>query len=446
MRALFLASLLLTGCARPPVVEVTRVARVDLVESFREQAETRHRKLYLVSMPAAGRIGRLDWEPGDRVGSGQPLVSFDRLPAESEALERQAEVAQLEAEAQLAGDDSAEAAEEARARALLREAQRRLEPEGANLRQYQASAKQARLERNRSEVLFQQGAIARQQLEQARLAEERAMAQVEEVRGRIRAQQAVIQAASSEVEASQARRQRRQREREAAGLKVDQARERLQRSQHEADQVSIQAPLTGVVVERFQQGPGPLAAGEKLLSLAPPGDLEAVSDVLTQDALRLRVGTPVVLHPAPGQPALAGKVKRIEPRGFTKLSALGVEQKRVKVWIQLEHLPPELGAGYQLEAEFLLGRRPAALSLPRSALLQYPDGGFFVWKVVGGRLVEQKIQVGIADDLRVEVSAGVAEGDEIVTAPESGLKGGTEVERQAGPESGRVKEGGGREL
>ncbi|MBT9587988.1 HlyD family efflux transporter periplasmic adaptor subunit [bacterium] len=416
------------GCARPPLVEVTKVSRADLVDSFREQAETRLRKIYVVSVPAAGRIGRIELEPGDQVRAGQTLVSFDRLPAQSEATEHRAEVAQLQAEERLAADDAPEIAEEARAEALVSEAGRRLDSERAVVSEMEAVATQARLDLDRAATLFAQGATARQQLERAQLDERRARAQVLEAKGRLNSLKALQEAVGHQLEAARAQRLRRLHQRESSQQQVVQARERLERSLHEASQNFVTAPVTGVVVERFQQGPGPMPAGEKLLSLGRSQDLEAMSEVLTQDALRLRIGTPVQLYPGPGRPPHLAHVSRIEPRGFTKLSSLGVEQKRVRVLMQLDKIPPNLGAGYRLEAEFVVGKHPQVLALPRPALLQKPDGSFYVFKVVAGHLQEQTVELGVSEDLRVSIRSGLAEGDTVVAAPESGLKDGDEVQ------------------
>ena len=418
------------GCSQPPEVETARVTRTDLVDSFREQAETRLRKLYVVSMPAAGRIGRIDLEPGDRVRAGQKLVTFDRFALQSEAEERRAQVRQLQSEAQLAADDSPEAAQQARAQSLLNEARRRLEPEQARLKEAQANAEQARVELKRAEVLFAQGAIARQQLERNQRDERTAAAQVEEARGRIRAQRALQEAAGHELDSARAQRVRHQRQQEAVEQQVSQAESRLKRSLHEAAQTFVTSPVSGVVVERFQQGPGPLAAGEKLLSLGRSQDLEAMSEVLTQDALRIKVGTAVKLYPGPDRPALAARVSRIEPRGFTKLSSLGVEQKRVRVFMDLDKIPEDLGADYRLEAEFEVGRHPQELALPRPALLQKPDGSFYVFQIVAGHLRQQPVELGVSEDLKVSIRSGLQEGDQVVAAPESSLKDGDEVRTQ----------------
>jgi len=416
------------GCAKPPIVEVTRVSRSDLVDSFREQAETQLKKLYVVSLPVAGRIGRIDLEPGQAVRSGQTLVTFDRLPSTSEVNERQAEVQELQAEEQQVADDAPEAAEVARAQALLREARQSLAPQRARLKESLAVAAQAKVELERAKRLHADGAMPRQQLEHARLEESRARAQIEEVRGQIGAQQAREEAALHQLSAARALQDRRQRQSQAVSQRVAQADSRLQRSLHEASQAFVTSPVNGVVVERFVQGPGPLPAGEKLLSLGRLQDLEAMSEVLTQDALRLKKGTPVKLYPGPGRPPLEASLSRIEPRGFTKLSSLGVEQKRVRVFMDLTRPPAGLGAGYRLEAEFVVASHPQVLTIPRPALLQKPDGSFYVLKVENNRLRECLVELGVTEDLRVEIRSGLNEGDTVLATPESGLQDGDEVQ------------------
>lgn len=424
---------LLAGCAKPPLVEVARVSRTDLVDSFREQAETQLRKLYVVSLPVAGRIGRIDLEPGEAVRSGQTLVTFDRLPSTSKVDERQAEVQELQAEERQAADDAPEAAEVARAQALLLEARKSLAPERARLKESLAIAAQARVELERARRLHADGALPRQQLEQARLEESRARAQIEEVRGQIGAQQAREEAALHQLEAARALQDRRQRQSQAVSQRVAQADSRLQRSLHEASQAFVTSPIDGVVVERFVQGPGPLSAGEKLLSLGRLQDLEAMSEVLTQDALRLKKGGAVQLYPGPGRPPLEARVSRIEPRGFTKLSSLGVEQKRVRVFMDLTRPPSGLGAGYRLEAEFVVASHPQVLALPRPALMQKPNGSFYVFKIENGRLRECNVELGVAEDLRVAIRSGLNEGDAVVAAPDSSLQEGDEVRTQPDP-------------
>lgn len=430
MKHVWLLGILLLGCSEPPQVATTAVARGDLVDSFREEAETRFRKTHLVSMPAAGRIARIDLEPGDRVSRGQILARFDRLPSQSEVEERQAELVQLEEELRLFQDTSVESAEVLRQQSLVQESSKRLRETRAHIGQARAREEQARRELVRSRALMEQGALPKRELEQAELSWREARLQVQQLQAQLQSQQALVQANQRSVAVAHSQVDRRLNNQQVVQARWEQARARLERARHEAGQTSVTSPIDGVVVERHQQGPAPLPAGEKLLTLAEPQDLEAQCEVLTQDALRLRPGVPVRLHPGPDRPAFDGKVSRVEPRGFTKLSSLGVEQKRVRVLIQIPQRPQGLGADYRLDAEFILGRRSQALTLPRSSLLQKPDGSYFVYVLTAGHLRARPVKLGVAEDLRVEVLEGLKEGEQVVTSPESTMSDGQEARQE----------------
>lgn len=427
MRYLLVFALFVVGCSQPPSVATVAVTKAELVDSFREEAETRLKRTYLVSMPVSGRIGRIDLEPGDRVRRGQRLAVIDRLPLESTMREHELAIHELRGELRVAENTGPEAAAEAEAVALRRDAQQRLSQERAALLEAQQTARQASVERQRTYTLYLDGATTRQASEQATLQERNAQARVEQARARVKSQVALVAAAEQRIRAAESQTHRRELLVESTRQRLAQAETRLQRAAHEASQAFVSSPIDGVVVERHQTGPGPVGAGERLLSLAKLQDLEAVAEVLTQDALRLKVGTPVRLLPGPQVVPLQARVQRIEPRGFTKLSSLGVEQKRVLVHLRLDKAPAAIGAGYRLEAEFVVGRVPGALTLPRETLLQKPDGSPYVWRVAQGRIQEQPVKVGVMEDLRFQVVDGLHEGDRVVAAPDSSLRQGDEV-------------------
>lgn len=423
-----LFALLLVGCSKPPNVATVQVRKAELVDSFREEAETRLKRTHTVSMPVSGRIARIDLEPGDRVRLGQKLVVIDRVPLETTTREHERALQELRAELRVAQNSDPEAAAAAEAVALRRDAQQRLHQEHAVLLEAQQVARQAGVEQRRMNALYMDGATTRQASEQATLEERNAVARVEQARARVQSQRALVSAAEQRIRAADSQKHRRELLGESARQRLAQAEARLERSAHEASQAFVSSPIDGVVVERHHTGPGPVQAGERLLSLARMQDLEAVAEVLTQDALRLKVGTPVRLQAA----SLQARVQRIEPRGFTKQSSLGVEQKRVLVHLRFDKVPADVGAGYRLEAEFVVGRVPGALTLPRETLLQKPDGGYYVWRVASGRIEEQPVKVGVMEDLRIQVLEGLKEGDPVVAAPDSTLKPGDPVAAQQG--------------
>ena len=134
------------------------------------------------------------------------------------------------------------------------------------------------------------------------------------------------------------------------------------------------------------------------------------------------------LEPAVGLATLAGKVKLVEPAGFTKLSSLGVEQQRVKAIVAFDGKHDNLGVGYRLQARFLTGSKTDALIVPRFSVLQAPDRTFYVFKVTGGKLQRQPITLGLRSDLELEVVEGLADSDRIVARPDATMKDGMKAE------------------
>lgn len=426
MRRLLLAVLLLAvgGCAAPVKVSSVSPHVGTLDETFVEEAVTRLQEVHTVRTPADGRIGRLRWEPGDRVRRGQELVRFDARPAELENLESHEQQEASQARLVLTRGTGVEEAAVRQARAQLREAQARQAAGSARRDQARARSRQADVEARRSRQLFGQDAIPRQRLEADELAARTAAQLVTELEAQLRAQAEAATVAGEQLEEAQARLARRLQEGNVAVRELGEARARHLRTGYELSRQAVRAPVDGVVLERFEQGPGYYPAGTRLLALADPTRLEARAEVLTEDALRLAPGTPVRLEPAPGRPPLEGRVARVEPAGFTKFSSLGVEQRRVNVIVSFLERPAGLGTGYRLRARFVVGQQQDALLVPRAAVLQRADGASYVLLLEQGRLRERPVKLGLQGDLEVQVLEGLTPQDALVALPETTMREG----------------------
>jgi energy-coupling factor transporter ATP-binding protein EcfA2 len=164
---------------------------------------------------------------------------------------------------------------------------------------------------------------------------------------------------------------------------------------------------------------------------------EVEADILTLDVVAAKVGDAVEIYgPAIGQPSVRGKVARIFPAGFTKVSSLGVEQQRVKVVIhfddkdELKRLLRErgLGVGYRVRVRIFTADKSRAILIPRSALFRAADGKWQLFAVRNGRASLQTVEVGLMNDEQAEIRSGVAEGELVVLAPESSLTDGMRVD------------------
>jgi HlyD family secretion protein len=182
-----------------------------------------------------------------------------------------------------------------------------------------------------------------------------------------------------------------------------------------------------VVLKRFETGPGHLSAGTRLLELGRLADLEALAEVLTQDVLNLRTGMPVTMQAQDGGQDFGGTIKSLEPAGFTKPSSLGVEQQRVDVLIGLASPPPGLGVGYRVQATFVTETRRNALLIPRSAVMQAPNGDWYVFVCEAEVLRQRPVRPGLMGDRQIEILEGVRDGDSLVAIPDSTFHDGGKV-------------------
>jgi HlyD family secretion protein len=420
-----LLALFLVGCSKPPQVEVVSVETRRLEVSFSERAETMLRRDFPVNLPATGRIGRIDLEPGDRVRKGERLVNFDAVPLSSEVAAQSARVEAQRLQQQAMADHTVESAEAAAARRRLDSVRAEAARIGPLIEAARTDLRNAENDLARVTSLVKNGALPTLRLEQSQ-------ATVAAARAALSSRQseaAVLASREAEAEASvrswEARLERRQTEAAAQGAAVAEAESVRARGQHELAQTPILSPIDGVVLSREVRGPQELPAGTLLLRLGRLEDLEAVCDVLSQDALRLNRGTPVLLDPGSARP-LHGEVRLKEPQGFTKRSSLGVEQQRVRVRIGLLDPPQDLGTGYELWARFLITQKTAP-SLPASCFVRQGEG-YLVWAVRSGRLARVPVEVGTKGDTHWELlGSALKEGDQVVRTPGEGLVDGLEV-------------------
>jgi HlyD family secretion protein len=352
-------------------VDLAAVSRGPLVVTVDEEGRTRVRERFVVTAPVNGRVLRLELEPGDRVARGDVVA---RLQPEAPALLD----ARTHAEA-IAAVESAEAslgharAEEQRARAALGQAQREL---------------------TRSRHLTEAGVTTTQDLEgreaEASLAAEAANAAAFAVR-----------AATAEVERAKAR----------AATPVSAAG---------TGTVVVKAPVDGVVLQRLRESESVVPAGEPLLEIGDPRQMEVVIDLLSTDAVRVKPGARATIEQWGGDTALAATVRRIEPAGFTKVSALGVEEQRVNVVLDFVDDTDEacalLGDAYRVEARIVLWESPDVVKVPTSALFR-DNTQWAVFVVREGRARRTIVQLGHQTGQEAEVLEGLTAGTPVIVHP-----------------------------
>lgn len=374
---------------RPAAVPVDVVSATvgDFVEYVEDEGRTRLREPYVVSAPIAGYLRRVELEVGDRVERGEALFRLEPMPApalDARSLEQAREMVTA-AEARL---------ESARAMLEARNAERRL----------------ADNEYERVRQLDERGFATASRVEQAlsgrdaaRAAERAAEHAVTEARTGLESARLVLAIASGE---------------RVAG---------------DREIVAMPAPVSGTVLVRHRCCEGAVAAGEPILEIGDLNGLEVVVDLLSMDAVRVRPGMRVVIDRWGGDEALEGRVRRVEPSGFTRVSALGVEEQRVRVLVDLIS-PREdwtaLGEGYRVEARFILWEGEDVLQVPTSALFR-DDDRWTLFVVDGGRARLRPVTPGRHGGLRTQIVDGLHPGESVISHPGDRVADGVRVD--AGP-------------
>ena len=377
------AGLALGFMPRAVPVDVAEVKRAPLTVTVEEEGKTRVRERYTVSAPVAGYVRRIELKAGDAVAAGQVLAVIE--PLRSDALDPRSR-AQAQAQASAAQAALAAAQENARAAA--------------------AAAQLAQQERARAESLRQSNFVSAQALDSARTAETRARAAEAAAQHAVRVARFDLATARAAL-ASTARLQ----------------------SGGAAERVKVAAPVAAHVLKLLHESEGAVAAGQPLLEIGDPVSLEVEVELLSTHAVKVAPGSKVILDRWGGEQPVAGSVRVVEPSGYTKISALGVEEQRVRVIVDFTS-PREawarLGDGYRVEARFVLWEGQDVLQLPTSALFRQGEG-WAAFTIEGRHARLKPVEIGQRAGLATEVLSGLAAGDRVVAHPDEAIRDGVRV-------------------
>lgn len=368
----------IAGALRPaPLpVETAEVRVAPLTVTLDAEGRTRVRDRYVLTAPVAGRLARVALAEGALVRPGDVVARLAPAPLD--------EASAREAHAALAA-----------ARAVAAEASARV-PAAA-----QALA-QARRDAERTRRLADAGAVAPRAVEEAALA---------------------ARARADELAALHARR-------DAARADVARAEAALLRDDPSgrAPAVDVRAPVAGRVLRLAERSERVVAAGAPIAELGDPRGLEVVVDVLSSDAARVRPGMAARLEGWGGERPVPARVRLVEPAAATRVSALGVEEQRVNVVLDVPNAPPALGDGFRVDARIVTWAAPAVLVVPTGALVRAPDGsGWAAYVVEGGRAALRAVRVGELGGAQARVVAGLRAGERVVLFPSDKVAAGARL-------------------
>ena len=368
--ALLVVAVLVFALRPQPVpVDLAAVDRGEIEVVVDEDGRTRVRDRYRITAPVAGTLRRVTLEPGDEVAEGDPVVWLDGP---------QVGVTDSRTRAQLLTRMAAAEAGVGRAEAMVEAAE--------------AGLVEARDQLRRQEILLEQGGGSTSAVERAR--------------AMLRAREAEVRSAEFSVRAAEG--------------EVEDLRLALTRPAGAAEApLELRSPVAGRVLQVHRESAGAVAPGELILEVGDPGRLEVVVDLLSGDAVQVVPGAEAVIRRWGGDEDLPAVVRRVDPSGFTRVSALGIEEQRVNVILDPAGAPElwaRLGDGFRVEARIRIDRTDAVLRVPSGALFRN-DEGWAVFLAGDGRIEERSVEVGRRSPAMAEVVSGVDEGDRVVVFP-----------------------------
>ena len=388
------AGILVSLRPKPVPVETTTLQAGPMRVTVSGEGKTRVKDRYVVMAPVHGNLARIELRAGDPVDDGTALATIEPIaPPLLDPRQR----SELAARAQ-----AAEAAARQASAAVSRA---------------QAAARFAKRDLERVRTLTQQGTLSKADLESAELGAETATKDLESAEFGLRVakhERDMAQAALERTDRSPAV------DAKAKAHGKDKTKTKPEASAPaEIEQLALYSPVAGRVLQIVRMSEGVVNPGEPLLELADLNALEIVLDVLTTEAVQITAGDRATLLRWGGEGPLHGRVRLVEPAAFTKVSALGVEEQRVNVVIDIEEPPedrPRLGDGFSLDVEVTVWESPSTLTVPLSALFRDSEGwsAFVVEDAVAAL---RRVEIGRRNDFDVQILSGLDAGDTVILHP-----------------------------
>ena len=370
---------------QPVFIEAIEAKRAQLTITIEEEGRTRVVDRYIISAPIDGVACRQQLDVGDEVRQGQVLLGI--TPLESQVLDPRS---RAQTRAQVAAAESAVHAAEQQAEAA------------------EAAAKLAVIEHERLKPLVEKGVISTDAYDKAATQVETTAATQRSADFQIEVAKYELQAATTVLEYTAANRG------------------------EPAERLPVVSPIDGRVLKVTRECEGPVRTGDMLIEVGDPTMLEVEVDVLSADAVKIKPGMKVLFERWGGEAPLEGIVRIIEPVGFLKISALGVEEQRVLIISDFTS-PAEqwqrVGDGYRVEARFILWYEDDVLQVPASSLFRYKDG-WAVFVVENNHAKRRVVKVGQRNGLTAQIVEGVNEGEQVVNHPSDDVEDGRRVKQR----------------
>jgi HlyD family secretion protein len=367
----------------PLVVEVATISKGEFTQQVIEEGHTRPRDVYIVTASVAGNLQRVSWEAGDKIKKGDEVAKI--FPNISNLLD-------IRSEQELKERIQSLTASYERATVLVA---------SANVAYKSASA-----DYQRNLILVKRGYVSRSEFDHQEL-------QLALRKKEFESAQFSANAAKHELEQA----------------KVTLAQIQTGQLQQDEHFVKILAPVDGQVLKVEHESGGPISSGEAILSIANVNELEIVADILSTDAVKIKAGDAVSIEHWGGDKPLQGTVRLVEPGGFMKISALGVEEQRVNVIIDITSSREQwanLGAEFRVEVAILVFKSQNVLQVPISALFRHNDR-WAVFIISNNKARLREIAIGRRNTQTAIVTTGLSVGDKVILYPGERIADGVRI-------------------
>ncbi len=379
-----LIAVVISFAPKPALVDIGRVEKGSMVVTLNEEGRTQVRQVYRISAPVTGKLLRINADPGDKVVKGESVIARI-IPIDPPTLN---------------------AREKLQAEALVSAAENALTYAQADYEVALTNERVAKSTFLRSQKQFKTGAISESDFEETERLLRNASSMIKSADATINIRQAELASAR------------------AALTNLDST------SPLKLEEIQLRSPINGQILNVLEKSEVTVSAGTPLVEVGDvKEDLEVVIELLSTDAVRIAVGQKVIIDNWGGTTPLLGSVSRIDPYGFTKYSALGVEEQRVKVIVQFaEPLPKDLqlGHGFRVDALIVLHENKDVLKAPASALFR-EKSDWAVFIVNNGVAQLRKVKIGHNNGLEAVVLEGLQADDLVILYPASNLVDGMNV-------------------
>lgn len=368
----------------PPMAKVQRETLEELAEEIGEIVTDDYRQV-VAHLP--GRIGQLKVEPGDQVTAGDLLVEIDNSDWRTSVTQTEAQLAAARSTYQQTMDSARRGEQQAQAQVELARTQ------------WEEAINQL----ERVQTLYDAGAVSRQELTAAELEETALAAALEQAELSLAAAgDALSPAARGSHEAN-----------------IRQLESQRQYLMSQQDSYLITAPVSGTILHRHVEPGGFVQPGQMVMEIGDLSKLYVKADLLAREMAGVQEGMEVrVIHRDLGSDPVTGHIRKVYPTAFSKVSELGIEQRRVQVDIEVSHVDPLWRPGYEVDVEVIKETRQNTLTVPERAVF-WTEGKEHVFLYENGQAVLQEVVTGLTARNRVEILSGLREDQQVLTEPEN---------------------------